>query len=258
MNALVLQPVIPLRAEASDRSEMVSQLLFGETCEVLLQQEKWSRVRCCYDGYEGWADNKQLHPLSDHEALQVEQWPIIVQQPFVTISLTSPSLLPGETCLAPITIPMGSRLPAAHRTTIAALTIEHSIPLPESSPIITFGRAYELLNAPYLWGGKTLMGIDCSGLTQTLFKTYGIRLPRDASQQQQQGSPVSLEESRRGDLLFFSNPQGRVTHVGIKFGPASVIHASGRVRIDSIDSEGIYNHEEQRYTHHLHSIRRIL
>jgi len=258
MKAVILQPAVPLRSEASDRAEMVSQILFGETCTLLERQEQWSLVRCCYDDYEGWVSNKQIHPLTLQEEEQVESWNVIVSCPSISISITSPSLFPGEYALAPISIPMGSRLPEQHRIKLGDITIEHSIPALEATPFITFSKAFELLNAPYLWGGKTLMGIDCSGFTQTIFKVYGIHLLRDASQQATQGLCVnSLEESQRGDLLFFSNPQGRITHVGIKFGADTVIHASGRVRIDKIDATGIFNHEENRYTHKLHSIRRI-
>lgn len=248
-----------MRAAASHRSELVSQLLFGESCELLERQEySWSRVRCTYDGYEGWVDSRQLTPLAPKEAEAVERWPLVVDSPTATISLTSPSLLPGEHMLAPITVPMGSRLPAEHRLSLADLTLEHSFIPSEAVAFRTLSIAYQLLNAPYLWGGKTLMGIDCSGFTQTVFKVYGTPLPRDASQQASQGQPIaSLAEARKGDLLFFSNPQGRITHVGIHFGGQSIIHASGRVRIDKVDPTGIYNFEEQRYTHHLHSIRRI-
>lgn len=252
-------PVAPLRQEATDRSEMVSQVLFGELMETLQHDEKWTQVRCLQDGYVGWIDNKQYLPLSDEEADQVAQWPIVVAHKWVSISITTPLLFfDGPDELVPMDIPMGSRLPKESRITLAGRTIEHSQTIFEEALAPSFDVAFKMLNAPYLWGGKTGMGIDCSGFTQTVYRVYGKSIPRDASQQALIGKPINdLNDTQRGDLLFFANEQGRITHVAIKFGPNTVIHASGKVRIDHIDTAGIYNKEEQRYTHKLHSIRRI-
>jgi gamma-D-glutamyl-L-lysine dipeptidyl-peptidase len=115
------------------------------------------------------------------------------------------------------------------------------------------------LNSPYLWGGKTPFGIDCSGFTQMAYKLAGIKLRRDAWQQAEQGHTINLlEETEPGDLAFFDNDEGNIVHVGIILRDHKIIHAAGKVRIDSIDHYGINNKELKKYTHKLRLIKRMV
>jgi hypothetical protein len=241
MKMTVNVAVAPLRKEPSDRSEMISQALFGEGLIVLDQNEKWAMVRMELDGYEGWIDRKQMsEQISDNRGQ-------IIKQAFASCKLHDGSV---------ITLPAGAWMDDS----IAQDNIMNK-PWAGSAQDIE-DCAKQFLNAPYLWGGRTLMGIDCSGFTQLVMRLNGVELPRDAYQQAECGETVSfLEETKTGDLAFFDNADGRIIHVGIvlkdQHDRNTIIHASGKVRIDMIDHQGIYNRDTGSYSHQLRIVKRV-
>lgn len=245
--------IIPLRFEPSDRSEIVSQILFGEHFEILEQDKQWYRIKMNFDNYEGWIDGKQFQSISESDYVQLSGEAIILNADLIEY-ITSPNNL-----LLPI--PLGSSLSFLSYSSINKENLDFegmkiSGVKPKSNLINT---AFMYLNAPYLWGGKTPFGIDCSGLTQMVYKLNGYKLLRDASQQSTQGEALSfIEESEPGDLAFFDNEEGKIIHVGIIMDDNYIIHASGKVRIDRLDHLGIYNAETNRHTHKLRVIKKII
>jgi len=248
--------IAPMRAHPSDKSEMVSQLLFGEAVEIQDSRDTWRMVSCAWDGYAGWVDSKQLTPLSEEEYTGYQR--------HQTLSLSLVEGLMASDHFVPLT--MGAVLPRYDglRCSLGGQSYQFSGPVvtPDTQQlgikwIIKIARRY--LNAPYLWGGRSPFGIDCSGFTQMVFKTAGVRLFRDASQQVVQGRPIDFaEQCQSGDLAFFDNGRGHITHVGIILPECHIIHASGKVRIDKLDHFGIFNSEQNRYTHQLRIIKRLL
>lgn len=237
--------VVPVRAEASHASEMVTQLLFGELLQVIDRQAKWSYVRLEYDGYEGWVDNKQFVEISDKECRKALRRKTRLAHKWITKlkQKTSDNVF--------LYIPKGATLSNNHLLQCATSTQR----LVHQDVVAT---AMEYLDVPYLWGGRTPFGIDCSGFTQIVYKLNGIKLFRDASQQALQGELISfLEESIPGDLAFFEDAEGNIIHVGILLGDNRIIHAHGKVRIDRIDHVGIYNKEIRNYSHHLRMMKRV-
>ncbi len=240
--------VVPLRAEPSDASELVSQVLYGELFKVVEQRKKWSRIRLFFDKYEGWVDNKQILLISEEEYRTLKKESPIYATDLVDIVTTKENQL--------LSIFLGCQVNNCKFLTHTFEGKSISEKLPKEKIINT---AILYLNSPYLWGGKTPFGIDCSGFTQMVYKLNGYKLLRDASQQATQGEALSfIEESEPGDLAFFDNAEGLITHVGIIMEDNYIIHAHGKVRIDRIDHTGIFNYEAREHTHKLRVIKRII
>jgi hypothetical protein len=244
--------VIPLRAEASDKSEQVSQVLFGEAFEILEWTDRWVKVITANDNYEGWVGRLQFAMLGHiaYKSLQQDPPPITYR------AVTQAWKKPDNTVLY---LPVGSSLAFLEGTTCKIVNEQFEIigEIGETASLDITAKSF--LNTPYLWGGRTHYGIDCSGFTQAVFKLQGIYLKRDASMQAEQGEVVDfLAEAKLGDLAFFDNAEGKITHVGIMLNNEQIIHASGRVKIDRIDSQGIYSEELKRYTHKLRIIKRVV
>ncbi|MDP4631353.1 MAG: C40 family peptidase [Flavobacteriales bacterium] len=233
VNGQCLLSFIPMRAESSDRSEQVSQLIFGETYEVLEENEKWYFIEASFDQYRGWIDKKQFSPqVFEVDTHRVFAFPSALQ------AFENKYIL----------MPLGAFVPEDFQSQL--LTLNEALAL---------FKTY--IGVPYVWGGKTNFGYDCSGFTQSFFKTLRISLKRDAYQQATEGTDVMLlSEAKTGDLAFFDNADGRITHVGIILennGTFEILHASGELRIDILDHQGI-NKKSEGYSHNLRLIRRIL
>jgi cell wall-associated NlpC family hydrolase len=254
MHAISNLSIIPVRKEPSDRSEMVTQILFGETFEVMESEGSWSKIKIDYDGYSGWVDTKQITKLDDEEAQKLNETPVSVSLDLFQLVINGKDFIP---------VVLGSSLPFYYGKKFFVGEKEYvfdgnvkTITGPDVSVIAE--NAFMYINAPYLWGGRSPLGLDCSGFTQMVFKLSGIKLLRDAFDQAGQGKKVSIEDSKEGDLAFFQNADQRIVHVGIVLNNNRIIHSSGKVRIDKLDEEGIFNEETGTHSHSLAVVRRIL
>lgn len=244
MKWILLQVWAPLRVAPSSSAEMVSALLFGETCNVVNEQEDWVLVACDHDHYKGWIPQNYLTPFT-HD---YHGWKTLVtgrQARFYSDN-------DEEIWLSP-----GSQIPANNMLNIDGVIywgndILHSEVF--DGDLTQF--AYQFLNTPYLWGGRSIFGIDCSGFTQVIYKLAGIKIPRDASQQFQQGEEVLFGQHQTGDLAFFEK-DGKITHVGMLLDQDRIIHASVKVRIDQLSTEGIIHSNHGGLTHRLAGIKRL-
>lgn len=253
MFAICNLAIVPLRAEPNDRSELVSQVLFGDHFTILEQNTNWAKIKLAFDGYEGWVDKKQYQIISEEQYRSLCHSASILNADLIEYITTPNNFL--------IPIPIGSSLsfldfPDINTTQFAFEGVKVCGIKPKSELIKT---AFMYLNAPYLWGGKTPFGIDCSGFTQMVYKLNGYSILRDASQQATQGEPLSfIEESEPGDLAFFDNEEGKIIHVGMIMENNYIIHAHGKVRIDRLDHLGIYNVDTGRHSHNLRVIKKII
>ncbi len=255
MYGISLLSHIPGRKDPSDKSEMVTQLLFGDAYVVLDLQEKWVKIKTHFDEYECWICRKQHFAIEQKTYGELASAPLILSDELAQVVQEGNAYIP---------IVLGSTLPllSGNEMKIEGRTFffdgrsiePHDI---NKSKILEYAFMY--LNAPYLWGGKSPFGIDCSGFTQMVYKLSGYNLPRDAYQQFELGTSYSfVEEAEAGDLAFFDNEAGKIVHVGIIVEPGKIIHASGKVRIDTIDHQGIFNKELNQYTHRLRIIKNLL
>ncbi len=240
--------IVPVRLFPEDASEMVTQLLYGDHFKILEQRKKWSRIRSAFDKYEGWIDNKQLLEIDEESYNHLDKEALQLSSDIMGSITTKDQVV--------FPIPLGSVL---NSTNILEHQFDGVSTSQKKSKSLLINTALLYLNAPYLWGGKTPFGLDCSGFTQMVYKLNGYKLLRDASQQATQGEPLSfIEESEPGDLAFFDNAEGHITHVGIIMKDHYIIHAHGQVRIDRIDHTGIYNAQKNEHTHKLRVIKSII
>ncbi len=249
--------IVPVRKEAADQSELVTQLLFGDHYEVVerARNSKWVRIHVAFDDYTGWIDTRQ------HHSINREYFDYLGNAEFKITTDLSSTLLYNK---ASITVLMGSVIPIS---SAELFRMEEQFAFNGEAKNLGQKRDAEFLkmiarrylNAPYLWGGKTPFGIDCSGFTQMVFRICGYSLSRDAWQQASEGQPVAnISEALPGDLAFFHNEKGKITHTGILLGVDKIIHASGSVHIAAVDGKGIRGSDSTGYTHHLAHIRRVL
>jgi hypothetical protein len=252
------QTSIPIRAEASHATEMISQLIFGESYTVITisENQKWVKIITHYDSYEGWISALQHTPVTEHfikEAKILE--PVLLSNPFCYAK--------GEQS-GKIILSMGSILPLyddADNTFFVGsekfMLLQPILFCYGNSREILLNNALQFLNTPYLWGGKTIFGTDCSGFVQQNYRMIGAYLPRDSRPQSQEGKEVPLQYAESGDLAFFEQ-NGKIDHVGIVIAGGKILHASGAVRIDMLDQKGILKEETATYTHQLAFIKQIL
>lgn len=249
--------VAPLRKEPSDRSEITSQLLFGDRVKLLEKTEKWCLIITHHDNYEGWMDYKQLQQITAVQFIEEQGYQYVtphqLDNTLIANNGTKYYLTPGST------LPYYEDGFCYIGDQKFEVTSTPFIPHKDGFKLNVEQTAKFFENTSYLWGGRTFFGIDCSGFVQTVYKLNGIQLKRDASQQAEQGELVDfLTSAQLGDLAFFDNEEGKITHVGLMLSNDTIIHSAGKVRIDPIDHQGIYNSELGRYTHKLRIIKRFV
>ncbi len=248
--------IVPLRLEPTDTSEMISQGLFGEHFTVLEKEKNWSKISLHFDGYEGYIDNKQYEEITAtvFNQLSIEKKQYTAELIDFIVNTKNNQL---------ITVPIGTSLPFFDKNSLRfndnRFLYDGKVYSGKLVKEQLIKKALLFLNTPFLSGGKTPFGIDAAGFTQMVYKLCGHSLLREANQQATQGEVLSfIEESEPGDLAFFDNDEGEIIHAGIILKDYQIIHAYGKVRIDSLDHSGIYNYDTQKHTHKLRVIKKII
>lgn len=251
--------IIPVRLEPSEKSEMVTQILFGEHFEMREQMVGWTNIKLAFDGYEGWIDTKMITPISSRTLGKIEKSPIAITADIITIVPVTEeqNLMLAAGSTLPVWRPYLKQFSVTGDTYLATGEVLYGkLKNPRETAI---KQSLKYFNAPYLWGGRTPFGIDCSGFTQMIYKMIGIKIPRDAGDQVKLGTAMSfVDEAEAGDLAFFDDEEGNIVHVGIMWKRNKIIHASGQVRIDNVDQFGIFNINTQRYTHKMRVMKKII
>ncbi len=255
MLGLAAKSLVPVRKEPNETTEMVNQLLFGEQVNILESYKQWYRIESVIDSYPGWVDSRLIEIVDDSNTEQS-------LKSFTTIALLTETInLANNTkyLLSPGSLLYGLSGKRFHLNGTNFEIVGQTPANNTQSLASVIATANSFLNVPYLWGGKSIFGIDCSGLVQVCFRTAGVFLPRDAWQQVQAGQTVEfVNHAQPGDIAFFDNEEGRIIHVGILINSNEIIHSSGYVRIDKFDHQGIYNQQQGIYTHKLRIIKRVL
>ncbi len=250
------QATVPVRETPSHKSQMINQLLFGDLIYVKELQNGWALTETFDDKYEGWVEIKQITQVTKEWVEKASK-----SNRFYVNNLCSTVTSDSES----IPVTFGATLYFLKENNFFIDNKEYQFygdsvkqeTNPTGYKIVK--TAKRLLNAPYLWGGRSPFGFDCSGFTQVVFKLNGVFIDRDASQQVTKGEEINfVEESKDGDLAFFGSDEGEITHVGIMIGNNKIIHASGKVKIDSIDHHGIFDKTTKEYSHKLRIIKRLV
>jgi gamma-D-glutamyl-L-lysine dipeptidyl-peptidase len=251
MQGIAMYACIPMRKKPGGQQELVSQVLFGEAYDILKKGRKFTYIQTHYDGYEGWVDNDTVSELQ----ADIELIPPVSN----TCAITTVQFKTGTFALI---VPGASSFYPNRETKDSFIingkefTISNGNKFEQSKGL--FDQAMNYLHAPYLWGGRTVFGIDSSGLVQNAMKMKGHAMPRDAYQQVKEGKAIeSLVKAKKGDLAFFANTEGRINHVGILDGNGKIIHSAGNVKIELITEEGILNADSGKIYYVLHSVRRM-
>jgi len=248
--------IVPVRKNPEHISEMVSQLIFGETFKIIDNQDIWVKIETTHDNYIGWVHFLQFTNISESEYFEIINHEKIIIDNHISDILDNTN----NFCLP---LPFGSLVLAKPEKTftIGNLTFSYTkqTNVLKSSQNRLIENALTFLGSPYLWGGRSHFGIDCSGFSQIIFRLEGIDLPRDAYQQSNEGETIAfIDQAKQGDLLFFGNDENSITHVGIYLGNRQIIHASGLVKIGTVDQFGIYCPYIKKYTHQLRTIKRLI